>query len=158
MNVGVMTQQSKSTTPQLWRRGVGILLALDFVVTLAILITDKNLQTDFSATHPYYLHWYVLLVTALVDLVGAPLVYLQSSRQLIRAAAGWSIFMAILQVADIATYRLVGFPNPSGFAVYLFGLTHYDGALPYIPGLYDILLLLYIITAAVSAQALTRRT
>ncbi|PSN84396.1 hypothetical protein B9Q03_13120 [Candidatus Marsarchaeota G2 archaeon OSP_D] len=156
MNVGVMAQQPKSTTPQLWRRGVGVLLALDFIVTLAILITDKNLQTDFGATHPYYLHWYVLLVTALVDIVGAPLVYLKSSRRLIGAAAGWSVFMALFQVADIATYKLVGFATPSQFAVYLFGLTHYNGALPYIPGLYDILLLLYVATAAVSAQTLKR--
>ncbi len=156
MNVGVMAQQPKSASPQPWRKVVGVLLALDFIITLAILVTDRNLQTDFGATHPYYLHWYVLLVTALVDLVGAPLVYLLSSRRLLGAAAGWSIFMAILQVADIATYRLVGFTSPSGFAAYLFGLTHYDGALPYVPGLYDLLLLLYIITAAVSAQALAR--
>ncbi len=133
-------------------RVVAALLAVDFIVTLIILFTDKNLQTDFGSVHPYYLHWYGLLVTGVVDAGGAVAVYLYPTRKITAAAAGWSVFMALFQVADIATYKLVGFSSPYQFAEYLFGLTHYPGALPYVPGLYDLLLLLYVATAAASAQ------
>ncbi|MEM0119959.1 MAG: hypothetical protein QW429_05450 [Thermoprotei archaeon] len=150
-----MSQQPEHNV-RTYGRAVATLVLLDFLVTAAILITDKNLQTDFGAVHPYYLHWYGLLATGLVDLAGLIALYVAPSRRLTAAAAGWSIFMAIFLVADIATYGLVGFSTPTQFATYLFGLSHYNGALPYIPGLYDLLLLLYIITAALSAQLIRK--
>jgi len=120
-------------------------LALAFAITLAILVTDKNLQTDFGTVSPYYLHWYVMLFSAIVDAAGVILLIGSGSSRLRALVAFWCAFMAVLMVADIATYRLVGFSSPSQFAQYLFGLSFYRGALSYVPGLYDALFAVFVV-------------
>jgi hypothetical protein len=65
-----------------------------------------------------------------------------------------SSLLAVFLVADLATYKMVGLSSVSQFATYLFGFSHYPGALSYIPGLYDVLFIFYIITAVVGALVL----
>lgn len=135
---------------------VGILLLIDFIITMVILVTDHNLQTDFGTTKPYFIHWYGLLITGIIDLVGAAVIFAKPTPQNSTIAAVGSLLLAIFLVADVATYSLVGFSSASSFATYLFGFSKYPGSLPYIPGLYDVLFALYVITSAV-AFALRKR-
>lgn len=123
---------------------LAIVLGLAFVLTLLLLVSDKNLQTDFGTVKPYYLHWYVMLFSAIADAAGVILLAGLRLRTLRVLGALWCAVMVVLMVADIATYKLVGFSTPSQFAQYLFGLSFYRGALPYIPGLYDALFAVYV--------------
>jgi len=126
---------------------VGILLLIDFLITMLILLTDHNLQTDFGITKPYFIHWYGLLITGIIDLVGAAIIFAKPTPQNTTIAAVGSLLLAIFLVADVATYSLVGFSSASSFATYLFGFSKYPGSLPYIPGLYDLLFVFYVITS-----------
>jgi hypothetical protein len=149
---------------------LGLLLLADFLVSVVMLATDKNLQTDFGRSLPYYAHWYGVLVMGVADLFGALAVFGNFSRYGMRtmsslrrrwvalAGLGWSV-LAVLALLGIATsYQQVGFANMGQFEQYLFGVTAYPGALSYIPWLYDLLLVLYVLTAlvAVSVVLLTR--
>lgn len=135
-------------------RMVGILLALDFILTTVILFTDKNLQTDFGIVKPYFIHWYGLLVTAIVDLIGAVIIIAKPERVFQKAGTVGALLLAVFMVADLATYKMVGFTSVGQFATYLFGFSHYTGALSYIPGLYDVLFAFYIITGIAGAVIL----
>ncbi len=129
---------------------VGILLLVDFLITLTILFTDHNLQTDFGSVKPYFIHWYGLLITGIIDVVGAAILLARPSRQTATVAAVGAMLLAVFLIADIATYHMVGFSSASSFATYLFGFSKYPSTLAYIPGLYDVLLIFYIVTSGVA--------
>lgn len=132
---------------------VGFLFILDFLATILILFTDNNLQTDFGTTGKYFLHWYGLLITAVIDIIGAAIVLTKPARGVFTVGLVGSILLALFLILDVLTYSMVGFTSIGNFASYLFGVTKYPGSLNYIPGLYDALLILYILTAILSASA-----
>ncbi|MEM0155452.1 MAG: hypothetical protein QW597_02465 [Thermoplasmataceae archaeon] len=136
--------------------GLGILFLIAFIVAMVILFTDENLQTDFGSTGKYYIHWYGMLIMAIVSLVAAIILFVKSRRGLILAGSIGSIILALFMVADIALYSMVGFSSPGDFATYLFGVTKYPGVLSYIPGLYDLLFIVYIIGAVVGFHSSSR--
>lgn len=135
------------------KRPVGAIFLIDFIVTLVILFTDKNLQTDFGVTKPYFIHWYGLLITGVISLIGGIVIIARPARRTFTVGAAGSILLALFLLADIALYSEVGFKTPQQFATYLFGISKYPGSLNYIPGLYDVLFALYIITFAVCLMA-----
>ncbi|MFG1546005.1 MAG: hypothetical protein AAE976_05840 [Thermoplasmataceae archaeon] len=135
---------------------VGILLLIDFAITITILFTDKNLQTDFGVVKPYFIHWYGLLITGIVDIIGAGIIFARPTGRNSAIAAVGTALLAVFLIADIATYSMVGFTSASSFATYLFGFSKFKGSLPYIPGLYDVLFAFYIVTSGV-AFALHRK-
>ncbi len=123
-----------------------IFFLVQFAVTMIILFTDHNLQTDFGTVPKYFLHWYGLLITGIADLLAFALLLFVNKRQFVLIGVIWSAFMAIFQVADIATYSSLNVGlTATKFATYLFGFGRYPGALPYIPGLYDLLFAIYLI-------------
>jgi hypothetical protein len=147
---------------------LGLLLLADFVVVLVMLATDKNLQTDFGRYSPYYIHWYGLLAMGVVDLFGALAVFGNFSRYGMRtmsstrrrwvalAGLGWSVLSVLVLLGIVETYQQESFSNMGQFSQYLFGVTAYPGALSYIPWLYDLLLVLYILTALVAVVLVLR--
>jgi hypothetical protein len=127
---------------------LSLIFLVQFIITVTILFTDQNLQTDFGTVPRYFVHWYGLLVTGIVDLVAFAILLTVRKRPFVLAGVIWSIFMLVFQIADIATYGTLGVGlTASKFATYLFGFSRYPGALPYIPGLYDVLFAIYIIAA-----------
>ncbi len=140
------------------------LIYVAFVVTLVVLFTDKNLQTNFGiVTSGYFLHWYGLLVTAVIDVVGASILIVKKSRGLSLAGAIGTLLLAIFLVLDMFTYSMVGggfFTSYSQFGSYLFGISKLKGSLSYIPGLFDVLFAVYVvafIVGAVSARKLNKK-
>jgi hypothetical protein len=130
---------------------------LAFVVSVVMLVTDKNLQTDFGVvTSGYYLHWYLLLGTAILDLVGALVLVFVRSRTVFKLGTIVSGLLAVFLVGAVFTYSQVGFPSAGDMANYLFGVTYYGGDIRY---LYDLLLLVYVATFlfGVVALLLTRQ-
>jgi hypothetical protein len=136
--------------------GLGILFLIAFIVAMVILFTDKNLQTDFGSTGKYYIHWYGMLVMAIVSIVAAIILFARSTRGLVLAGSIGAILLALFMVADIALYSMVGFSSPGDFATYLFGVTKYPSVMSYIPGLYDVLFAVYIIGSAVGFYSSSR--
>jgi hypothetical protein len=144
---------------------LGLVLLVDFLLCVVMLVTDKNLQTDFGGKPAYYAHWYGVLAMALVDLVGALVVLAASvpsvrgrmpsflGRNTATVALGWSVLAILAMVGIVESYSEVGFSTANQFAQYLFGVTAYPGVLSYIPWLYDLLLVLYVVTAAVAGVA-----
>ena len=127
-----------------------LLFLIQFVITMLILFTDQNLQTDFGTVPKYFIHWYGLLATGLVDFVAFIVLLAVRKRSMVGVGVGWAVFMAIFQIADIATYGMLNVGLSAGsFAQYLFGVTKFAGALPYIPGMYDLLFAIYIIAIGV---------
>lgn len=125
-------------------------------LSILMLITDKNLQTNFgSVSTGYYYHWYVVLGMAVVDLSGAGLLLAFRSRWLVKLGVVGSGGFAVILLAVILTYTQVGFPSAMSFAQYLFGISYYGGDLRY---LYDVLLGTYVggFVAGVVSLALTR--
>jgi hypothetical protein len=147
---------------------LGLLLLADFLVIVVMLVTDKNLQTDFGAASPYYVHWYGVLAMGIVDLLAAFAVFgnfssygMRTMSQVNRkrvsiAALGWSVLAILALLGILATYQQVGFSSIGDFAHYLFGVTAYPGVSSYIPWLYDLLLVLYLLTAAVAVLVVVR--
>lgn len=147
---------------------LGLLLLVDFVLSVVMLGTDKNLQTDFGSVSPYYLHWYGVLAMALVDVVAALVVFGVSMRSNTSGAEGflrrnagglglaWSILAILAMVGIVFTWKQVGYANMGQFETYLFGTTAAPGTLSYIPWLYDALLAAYVVTAVVAIGALWR--
>ncbi|QRF75923.1 hypothetical protein Thermo_01432 [Thermoplasmatales archaeon] len=129
---------------------LGVFFLIQFIITMVILFTDQNLQTDFGTVPKYFIHWYGLLVTGVVDIIAFIVLLAVRKRSIVGVGVGWGVFMAAFQVADIATYSMlnVGF-SAGNFAQYLFGVTKFSGALPYIPGLYDLLFALYLVAIGV---------
>lgn len=113
-----------------------------FSVSVVMLATDKNLQTNFgSLSTGYYLHWYAVLVTALVDLVGGLLLLAVRTRTMYKVGIVGSGLLALLIVGDVFTYAQVGFASAASFADYLYGITYYGGDIRY---LYDLLVAVYL--------------
>ena len=154
--------------PSANRRGMlfGGLLVVAFVVTFVMLVTDKNLQTNFGAQSPYYFHWYGALAMGVLDLLVGLAIVATSSRSFPRMESkstrrvgvigglAWTTLALAATVGIVATYAQVGFPSAGEFARYLFGISAYPGALSYIPGLYDVLVVLYVLAAACGVLAL----
>jgi hypothetical protein len=146
----------------------GLLLVVDAVLAAVMLITDKNLQTNFGAQSPYYLHWYGVLAMAVLDLVLGLAVLASSSestmrtrshsmrRRVVVGGLAWSVLVLIATLGIVATYGQVGFASADQFAHYLFGVTPYSGALSYIPWLYDLTVAMYGLTAVAGALAVRR--
>ncbi len=142
-----------------------LLLLADVVVSVVMLATDKNLQTDFGIQSPYYLHWYGVLAMAVLDLLLALALLAYSTvpmlqqmkisvrKGVVTGALAWTVIAILAMVGIVSSYSQVGFPNANQFAQYLFGVTPYPGALSYIPWLYDLLLAMYVLTALVGAVA-----
>ena len=127
-----------------------LLFLIQFVITIVILFTDQNLQTDFGILPKYFIHWYGLLATGLVDIIAFIVLLTVRKRSMVGVGVGWGVFMAIFQIADIATYGMLNVGLSAGsFAQYLFGVTKFNDALPYIPGMYDLLFAIYIIAIGV---------
>ena len=135
-------------------RAEGALFIVAFVVAVIILLTDKNLQTDFGIHTRYFIHWYGMLVIAIVALIAGAILLTTKKRNLGLAGTMGSAFIALFLVGDLATYSQVGFTSVSQFATYLFGVTKYPGSLSYIPGMYDLLLILFVLTAVIGAISL----
>jgi len=122
----------------------GVLFAAATIVSAVMLVTDTNLRTDFGTlTSGYYLHWYVILITAVADLIGAVGLWVVGSRRAVRAGVIASGLLILILVGAIFTYSSVGFSTAGDFANYLFGITYYGGNIRY---LYDLLLGIYIVT------------
>jgi hypothetical protein len=148
--------------------GLGLLLFVDFLISVVMLATDKNLQTDFGSVAPYYLHWYGVLAMAIVDLLAALTLLSFAAVPMLRGRAPsfqrvavvgglvWSVLAMLAMVGIVETYQQVGFPSANAFATYLFGVTPYPDALSYIPWLYDLLLVAYLLTAVVGVWAVWR--
>ncbi len=137
-----MTENNKKTS-----RVPGALLFMDFLITALILYTDHNLQTDFGISAPYFIHWYGLLITGVAALCGSIIIFARPDKQTLTAGAIGTLIIFLFLIGDVATYRMVGFTTPGQFAAYLFGISAYPHSLPYIPGLYDILVILYLISS-----------
>jgi hypothetical protein len=147
---------------------VGLLLLVDFLVAVVMLATDKNLQTNFGASSPYYIHWYGVLGIAVVTLIGGLVVLSLASPRMMAmlprsrppmflfAAFGWSVLVVLAMVGIVESYSQVGLPSASEFGKYLFGTSAYPGALSYIPWLYDLMLGMFALTAIVAALAAWR--
>jgi hypothetical protein len=145
----------------------GVVLIVDFVIDAVMLVTDKNLQTNFGAQGAYFSHWYGVLAMAIINLlVGVTLVAASSLPALktmstsarragVIAALLWTIIALVASVGIVSSYSQVGL-TMSQFEQYLFGVTAYKGALPYIPGLYDALIALYVVTAIVGVVAVMK--
>lgn len=115
-----------------------------FALSVVMLLTDSNLKTDFgSISSGYYSHWYVVLGTAIVDLLGAGVLLLLRSRAAFKGGVALSGLMIVLFLADILTYSQVGFTSATDFANYLFGISSSGTNIRY---LYDALLAVYIVT------------
>ncbi|MCI4334483.1 MAG: hypothetical protein L3K04_02475 [Thermoplasmata archaeon] len=154
--------------PDKIRLALAALLLLDFVVAVVMLVTDKNLQTNFGAQKAYYSHWYGVLAMALVDVVGATVVLVFSfpssadgtpgllRRHVGLVALAWSLLAVLAMVGIVESYSQVGFPSMTEFEKYLFGTSAYPGALSYIPWLYDFLLACYLLTAVVAVIVVWR--
>ena len=170
-------QGSPTTASHPFRAGAVYFLALmlfvDFLVAVTMLVTDKNLQTDFGANPAgsmiagYYLHWWGVAAIALADLLVALMVGMSASRLQKRISmAGkapswlatlWSLLAIVAMVGIVATYQQVGFPSAQEFAKYLFGPQTYtyqgNGVGPYIPWLYDLMLIAFVVTLVASRAA-----
>ncbi|MGC2288737.1 MAG: hypothetical protein WA688_02625 [Thermoplasmata archaeon] len=159
------SQPTKSRLPAVFAG----LLVLDFLLVVVMLATDKNLQTDFGAAPPYYLHWYAGLVLGAVTLLLAAAVLATNLRQEPRSGSTvldryalvggvvWSWLAIAGMFGVLATYKQVGFSSVNQFAQYLFGVSAYPGALSYIPWLYDLLLGVFFVAAVTGVIALVQR-
>ncbi len=122
----------------------GFLFAAAAIVSAVMLVTDTNLRTDFgTVTSGYYLHWYVILITAVADAIGAVGLWVVGSRRAVQVGTVASGLLILILLGDIFTYSAVGFATAGDFANYLFGITYYGGNIRY---LYDLLLGVYIVT------------
>ena len=130
---------------------------IQFIITFVILFTDHNLQTDFGTVPKYFIHWYGLMITGIGDIIAFIVLLVINRRQFVLVGLIWAAFMAVFQVADIATYASLKVGLTTGkFATYLFGFSKFPGALPYIPGLYDVLFAIYIIAAGFGFYVYTK--
>jgi hypothetical protein len=145
----------------------GLMILIDFLLIAVMLVTDKNLQTDFHQTSPYFIHWYGLLAEGILTLLVAlsvlgnalaPSMWAQRPRRvkaIVLGGLGWVLLVLLANLAIVFTWSEVGFKNMNQFAMYL-----YDTASPaaggYIPWLYDALIAVLILTALVGLVAWTR--
>ncbi|MFZ0829837.1 MAG: hypothetical protein WCB18_10105 [Thermoplasmata archaeon] len=143
----------------------GGLLILDFILVIVMLATDKNLQTDFGGSAPYYIHWYAGLCIGVVTLLVALFILATSGRTTsdgkptsmgrlgVLGGTVWAWLVVIGLFGVVATYSQVGFQSASQFAHYLFGVSAYPGSLSYVPWLYDAVIGMFIVSAIVGVVA-----
>jgi hypothetical protein len=148
-----------------WLDLLAVLFIVDFLVAVVMLVTDKNLQTDFGFQPRYYAHWYGVLAIGVLDLFAAISVLAVGSmgarggrgaslrKYVVYGGLAWPILAILAMVGIVSAYSQVGFGSMSQFAQYLFGVTPYPGTLSYIPWLYDLMLVLFLVTAAVALRA-----
>ena len=141
------------------------LLFVAFLLLDAMLITDKNLQTDFGAVSPYFIHWYGVLALAIGTLVLAITIIVTAGRSALKGdrpklarysltvGTAWCWLAVAAMVGVLATYKQVGAASVNQFAQYLFGLTTFPGVQAYIPGLYDVVLAVFVLSGIVGAIA-----
>jgi len=130
----------------------GLAFLVAAALSVVMLVTDKNLQTDFGTmSSGYYVHWYAVLGMAVIDVLGAGVLIAVRSRTVVKVGVIGSGLFAVALVAAVLTYAQVGFASPTEFANYLFGVTYYGG---YIRYLYDALLAAYVGTFALGAAGL----
>jgi hypothetical protein len=156
---------SRPSGPDVLAIVLGLVLLVDLVVSVVMLQTDKNLQTDFGGHPAYYAHWYGVLAMALLDLVTALAVLAWAmpgararmpgilQRHGLTLVLVWPVLAILAMVGVVESYSMVRFSSANQFSTYLFGTTAYPGALSYIPWLYDLLLAMYFVTAVVAAAA-----
>jgi len=121
-------------------------------LTILMLATDKNLQTDFgTVSSGYFSHWYAVLAMAAADLAGAGLLLAFRSRAAVKVGVVGSALLSVLLLGVVLTYQQVGFASAMDFANYLFGVTYYGGDIRY---LYDALLATDIGTCVVGVVGL----
>ncbi len=145
----------------------GLLILVDFLLIVVMLATDKNLQTDFGSSKPYFAHWYGLLAEGILTLLVAfsvignalaPSMWAQRPRRVKAIVLGglvWVILALLANLAIVFTWSQVGFPNMNQFVMYLFD-TASPAATGYIPWLYDALIAALVVTALVGVFAWTR--
>ena len=142
------TPRIRAQIPRLY----GLAFFVAFAISVVMLATDKNLQTDFGTiSGGYYAHWYGVLAMAAADLVAALVLLVRPARIWLKWGVVGSGLFAVALVGVIFTYAQVGFASPSDFANYLFGVTYYGGDIRY---LYDALLATYLGTFAVGVVGL----
>lgn len=130
----------------------GLAFLVAGALSVVMLMTDKNLQTDFGTLHSgYFAHWYAVLGMALADFAGAGLLFALRSRLVIKLGVLGAAASAIALLAVVYTYQQVGFASSTQFADYLFGVTYYGGDIRY---LYDVLVATYLATAIGGAVGL----
>lgn len=146
---------------------VGLLL-IDFLLLDAMLVTDKNLQTDFGTMSPYFIHWYGVLALAVVTLFVAVLIIVTAGRSALKGnrpkmarfaltgGAVWCWLTIVAMLGVLATWKQVDATSLKEFAQYLFSVTAYPGVQPYIPWLYDLLLALFILSGIVGVLAVVQ--
>ena len=144
------------------------LLFFDFLGLDAMLVTDKNLQTDFGTVPPYFVHWYGVLALAVITLCFAILIIVTAGRSVLKGnrprmarsaltgGAVWCWLTVVAMVGVLATYKQVGAGSVNQFARYLFGVTAYPGVQSYIPWLYDLMLGLFIASGIVGLIAVAQ--
>jgi hypothetical protein len=107
-------------------------------LSVLMLATDKNLQTDFGTmASGYYAHWYAVLAMAVAALIAATLLLVVRSRFAVKLGVVGSGLLTVALLGAILTYQQVGFASAMDFANYLFGVTYFGGDIRY---LYDVLL------------------
>lgn len=130
----------------------GLMFLAAGILSVVMLGTDKNLQTDFgTVSSGYFLHWYGVLAMSIVDFLGAALLFLRRSRTMIKLGTIGSGLLTLANVGVILTFAQVGFSSATSFAQYLFGITYYGGDVRY---LYDVLLAVYLVTFLSGAVSL----
>ena len=108
------------------------------VLSMVMLVTDKNLQTNFgTVSSGYFVHWYGVLAIAIIALVAGVVLLLVRSRTTVKLGLVGAGLLTAAWLGVILTYSQVGFASASDFAQYLFGITYYGGNLRY---LYDVIL------------------
>ncbi len=138
-----------------------VIYALPFLVAFGLsvwmLASDMNLQTDFGTKAKYFLHWYVILVTAVADFAAVVGLILLRSRLAVKLGVAGSGLLALVYVGAIFTYSQVGFSNATQMADYLFGVNYYGGDVRY---LYTTVLATYVFTFLLGLVGLwlTRRS
>jgi hypothetical protein len=144
----------------------GALFLVDLILSVVMLATDQNLQTDFGGKPAYYAHWWGVLAMAVLDLVVGLVVVAaafpvlgaklspRTRRAGLVAAVLWAVVAIAVMVGIVTTYSQVGFSSMSQFEQYLFNPTPYGGVKPYLPWLYDTLLAAYVVTFLVGIVAL----
>jgi hypothetical protein len=149
-----------------WVIVLGLFLLLDFLLILVMLVTDKNLQTDFGGPK-YFLHWWGLLAEGILTLlVGLAVVFNATARSMwsdrprrvrgvVMAGLTWAVLALLADLAIVFTWSQAGFSSMSAFAMYLFD-TASPAATGYIPWLYDALLVVLFVTIIVGVLALAR--
>ncbi|MGA9839792.1 MAG: hypothetical protein WBE40_03170 [Thermoplasmata archaeon] len=74
------------------------------------------------------------------------------------AAVLWAVVAVLVVLGVVSSYSMVGFTSMSQFAKYLFRVTPSPGALSHVPGLYDLLLGVYLLAIVVGAFAIPRKS